>query len=387
MSSPHVAGIGALLTELHPDWSPMMIKSALMTTGYDLLSGADPFAQGAGHVDPNSAADPGLVFDHGFNDWLDFLVYGGSVKSLNTASISNGALLGSEIVTRTLTSVGSTSETYEFSASVAGIDVIATPSFFTIAPGASQQVELTLTVAGAAQSVYTSGFAYWTGDEGHVVRIPVVVKPAVVLADSEVQGVVDGAGDGSVDVSIGFGYTGSYFADVSGLAEGYSISGNVSATEGLDLYHFNNMPANTHFRLQTFDADTSVPGSDDLDLRLYYGPNGCGGPITLLGSSGSATSNEVIDVSNGPAGCYWLVVDYYAAANGDNSDYTLWAMPVFGDEGNTSVTAPLGAVAGTTETVTVGYSGLTLGARYLGILHHSNGGGEIARSIIAVDTQ
>src|SRR3954469_5362131 len=72
MSSPHVAGVAALLKQLHPDWSPMMIKSALMTTGYDVLDGGTPapntdpvliFRQGAGHIAPNSAADPGLVFD------------------------------------------------------------------------------------------------------------------------------------------------------------------------------------------------------------------------------------------------------------------------------------------------------------------------------------
>ena len=58
MSSPHVAGLGALLKDLHPDWSPMMIKSALMTTGFDVLDGPETnplviFRQGAGHVRPN----------------------------------------------------------------------------------------------------------------------------------------------------------------------------------------------------------------------------------------------------------------------------------------------------------------------------------------------
>ena len=42
MSSPHVAGLAALFKELHPDWSPMAIKSALMTTGFDVLDGGTP---------------------------------------------------------------------------------------------------------------------------------------------------------------------------------------------------------------------------------------------------------------------------------------------------------------------------------------------------------
>ena len=59
MSSPHVAGLAALFKEQHPTWSPMAIKSALMTTGTDVLDGGTPapntnpvliFRQGAGHV-------------------------------------------------------------------------------------------------------------------------------------------------------------------------------------------------------------------------------------------------------------------------------------------------------------------------------------------------
>ena len=83
MATPHVAGVAALLKQLHPDWSPVAVKSALMTSAYDMVDAAgntanssDPaviFAEGAGHIKPNSAADPGLVFDSDVFDWLAFL--------------------------------------------------------------------------------------------------------------------------------------------------------------------------------------------------------------------------------------------------------------------------------------------------------------------------
>ena len=72
MSSPHMTALGALLHQAHPDWSPMMIKSAFMTTAYQGHD-YDAFNWGAGHVDPNKAVDPGLVFDSNLTDWLSFL--------------------------------------------------------------------------------------------------------------------------------------------------------------------------------------------------------------------------------------------------------------------------------------------------------------------------
>ncbi|XP_015872771.2 subtilisin-like protease SBT1.4 [Ziziphus jujuba] len=85
MSCPHVSGIAALLRKAHPDWSPSAIKSALVTTAYtvdnsgknieDLGSGKEstPFIHGAGHVDPNRALNPGLVYDLNGDDYVAFL--------------------------------------------------------------------------------------------------------------------------------------------------------------------------------------------------------------------------------------------------------------------------------------------------------------------------
>ncbi|KAL6996243.1 hypothetical protein U1Q18_006377 [Sarracenia purpurea var. burkii] len=85
MSCPHVSGLVALLRKAYPDWSPAAIKSALITTAYnldntgrnitDLASGDEstPFIHGSGHVDPNRALNPGLVYDSSFLDYVGFL--------------------------------------------------------------------------------------------------------------------------------------------------------------------------------------------------------------------------------------------------------------------------------------------------------------------------
>ncbi|XP_016499907.1 subtilisin-like protease SBT1.1 [Nicotiana tabacum] len=87
MSCPHVSGLAALLKSVHRDWSPAAIKSALMTTAYTLdkkrtpiadavsetsLS-ATPFAIGSGHVDPEKASNPGLIYDISTEDYLHYI--------------------------------------------------------------------------------------------------------------------------------------------------------------------------------------------------------------------------------------------------------------------------------------------------------------------------
>ncbi|MGC9333253.1 MAG: S8 family serine peptidase, partial [Anaerolineae bacterium] len=69
MSAPHVSGAAVLLRQMHPDWTPAQVKSALMATAYqevvdlDGVTVADVMTQGAGRIDLGAAADPGLTFD------------------------------------------------------------------------------------------------------------------------------------------------------------------------------------------------------------------------------------------------------------------------------------------------------------------------------------
>ncbi|XP_073058769.1 subtilisin-like protease SBT5.4 [Primulina eburnea] len=138
MSCPHVSGVVGLLKTLHPEWSPAAIRSAIMTTARTRdntinpmmdadYSKATPFAYGSGHIRPNRAMDPGLVYDLTVNDYLDFLCGSGynqtimrsfsggnyncphrySLTNFNYPSISITKLVsGSITVTRKLKNVG-----------------------------------------------------------------------------------------------------------------------------------------------------------------------------------------------------------------------------------------------------------------------------------------
>ncbi|KAJ3669484.1 hypothetical protein LUZ60_011434 [Juncus effusus] len=85
MACPHVSGVATLIKAAHPDWSPAAIRSAMMTTAYvrDSLGGeltdessgnrSVEWAHGSGHVDPEKANDPGLVYDLSAEDYINFL--------------------------------------------------------------------------------------------------------------------------------------------------------------------------------------------------------------------------------------------------------------------------------------------------------------------------
>ena len=59
MATPHGAGAAALLLQLHPEWTPDNVKSALANTSLDL--GYDAYTQGAGRIQLVPAANTPAV--------------------------------------------------------------------------------------------------------------------------------------------------------------------------------------------------------------------------------------------------------------------------------------------------------------------------------------
>ena len=205
MSSPHVAGLGALFKELYPSWSPMAIKSALMTSAGDVLDGPNTnplviFRQGAGHVRPNLAANPGLVFDSDSTTGSPScaeprrvstrrpaplcraLGFSLDPSDMNVASIAIGDLPGSADRHAPGDQCRRSAATYTPTVTgMAGFVVEIGPASLVLAAGETAEFTVTFTRTTATLGAYTGGQLTWS-DGGTNVRIPLVVRPIVLSA-------------------------------------------------------------------------------------------------------------------------------------------------------------------------------------------------------------
>jgi len=408
MSAPHVAGLAALLKDLHPDWSPMAIKSALMTTGTDVLDGGTPapntnpiliFRQGAGHVAPTGAADPGLVYDSGFNDWLAFLCgattgvtpatctalsgagYSLDPSDLNVASIAIGNLAGSQTIRRTLTNVGTATATYSAVISgLAGMTTVVTPSSVTLAPGENRAFTITFTRMTAPVNAYVGGQLTWT-DGLHRVRSPVVIRPLALAAPAEVSST-----GGPINYNVTFGYTGSFTASPRGLVAAATAAGSVTDDPGdafdpmgpgVVSFPVTIDPGTSYARFSLFDAKVS-PASD-IDLYVYRNSDNA-----LVAASGGGTSNEEANLLNPSAGGYTVYVHGFAVPGTATFTLFTWRLGTTA-AGNMAVTAPAAAVTGATGTIGLTFSGLTPGTKYLGSVVYGGLAGLPSPTIVRVD--
>ena len=247
MSCPQVSGTVGLLKKIHPHWSPSAIRSAIMTTGqyhmlkfqqscilYSLrfliivnmnncwlmlttiwipartrnnvrqpmangtLEEANPFNYGAGHLWPNRAMDPGLVYDLTITDYLNFLCSIGynatqlsrfvdepyecppnpmSVLDLNYPSITVPSFSGKVTVTRSLKNVG-TPATYAVRTEVPSELLVKVEperlKFEKINEEKTFKVTLEAKRDGEG-SGYIFGRLIWSDGE-HYVRSPIVVN-------------------------------------------------------------------------------------------------------------------------------------------------------------------------------------------------------------------
>jgi hypothetical protein len=424
MSSPHVAGVYALLKQAHPEWSAAMAKSALMTTAYqdvkdnDRVNKADPFDMGSGHINPGgkwrkgSITEPGLVYDAGFFENLGFLcdvapeVFSnpagtcGSLESngvpilaynLNYPSIGISEVVGSQTVIRTVTSIASRRETFKANISApAGYSVTVNPNRLTLNPGDSATFEVTVTNNSAPIGEWRFGSLTWKGGD-YKVYSPIAVKGALFDAPAEISG----SGDtGSASFDVKFGYNGSYTAAPHGLEPATVTTANVLqdpdqnfapsdvAAGGANLHQFT-LSGVAHFRIAMPPEATEA--NADLDIFVYDPSN------TLVATSTAGGTDELVDISDPVDGTWSVYVHGWSAPGGD-SDYTMWTWAVpLASGGSLSVdSAPASATVGAVETITVSWTGLTSGSTgdwYLGAVSHTGPSGLMGLTLVNVDNR
>lgn len=387
MSSPHIAGMAALLKQEHPTWSPAAIKSALMTTttGVKLASGAeDParFGYGAGHANPNGAAAVGLVYDAGTPDYSAFLcglalyspssapcqAYGSiSPWNLNLPSLTS-EVVGRQTIQRTVTHVGTGTATYNGSATIPGFSATVSPSTLTLAPGAQGTFTVTALRTDAAMGEWKFGNLDWS-DGTNTVRSPVTLKALALAAPELIQ---DARVRANKLFTVATGYDGTLKAATVGLVPAIRTSGVVAVGGHNGCNQTISVPAGSDWlRVALFNSDTAGNGLDDIDIEVRNS-----NLSVVVAGSYNEGSNELINIPAPPAGTYRVCVFGYGTSRPVTSlAYTLshWLVaPGSGIPNSLRVSTPSTVVTGGTGTVAFLWS-VPAGQRYFTTANFTDG--------------
>ncbi len=422
MSSPHVAGMMALLKEIHPDWSAAELKSALMTSAHqnvkdnDRRSQADPFAMGAGHLDPGrpntrgTSFQPGLVYDANFFDYLGFLcdAYPADISAgncafldsigvptdavdLNYPSIGIANLAGSQTITRTVTNVTAEPGYTIFNAHVDapdGYKVKVTPSNIKLEPGQSATYQVTITNQNAPIGEWRHGAVTWKRGR-YEVRSPISVRGTSLAAPGAIaEEGVEGAGS----LPVRFGYTGDYTAAAHGLVPATVTSGNVlqdpdqsfdpSDVDAGGAVKVDVEASGAAALLIAMPPDAVADPAIDIDL-FVIDQNG-----QQIATSTSGGTDEAIFLPLPDDGIYSIYVHGWQTA-GPSADFDLYTWVISATPGGNLVIddAPASAVTALETDVDYSWSGADAGQWHIGAVSHSNGDGLLALTLIDVDNR
>ncbi|MGW5049529.1 S8 family peptidase [Actinokineospora sp. NPDC004072] len=414
MAAPHIAGMAALLIQRHPGWSPMAVKSALMTSAKttdnqrkpiptDAGAAATPLDYGAGHVSIADAIDTDLVYDSGAQQW-DRLLCGVAVtppggscqgvtpidaSDVNLASIAIGDLAGKQTVTRTLTNTGRHAHVLHPKVTgLAGLSASVSPRVLVIPPGQSRSYKVTFTRTSAPLGAYVFGDLTWTPVRGAPVRSVIAVKPVFAAVSAELRGT---GSAGSAEAAVQPGFTGTLTASVVGLAKAAENTAELRNPTGANFDTANptagehtakftvTVPAGTTYvRWSTFDAD--VAAGTDLDVFVYRA-----GTTTLVNSSAGSTAEEWVSVNNPTAGSYDVYVDLYDGPAQQVKQFTFLLGSAAA--GNLTATpASQQATAGAPTKVTAAWSGLPAGGRWVGRVLYGDGTTTGASTLVWVNS-
>jgi subtilisin family serine protease len=336
MASPHTAGAAALLRSVHPDWTPLEIKSALMMTAaidLTLADGrqpADPWDRGAGRLDLSRAVRVGLVLEESGPAFeaADPLL-GGSPETLNLPSLQQMTCVLECNWQRVFRSPGQDSQApgaagtrwTVASSSASGVHIAANPSSFQVVAGDA------VTVAFAASAPDANpgdppAFAQVTltpDDGGPPLRLPVVIQmsadnfPTNILFTGD-----DRSGTGQLEGLQYYQAIPALTLKAHGMTEGIETmleleEDPTQAAPYDDLSQVYWMTLDVASGTQRIVALTESVESADVDL--FLGTGNSPSAASEVCRSSTTTASEYCQLLEPPPGEYWVLVQNWEASN------------------------------------------------------------------------
>jgi uncharacterized repeat protein (TIGR01451 family) len=354
MSSPHVAGAGALLMQAHPTWTPAEIQSAMMLTADTGIldsdgTPADPFDMGNGRVALEDATAAGLIMSVPNSDYTNANpASGGDPKTLNVPSMANSQCVAECSWERTVTAT--TAGSWNATATAdSGVDLTVSPTSFTLAEGESQVLTITADVTAAAVGVWSFG-EVTLADAGPPDGIPDSHMPVAVKSST-------GALPGSVDIQARRDAGSVVANDLTSIeiteltVETYGLTrANVdeimldedptnsnpydNINDGTVWYTTVDVPEGGGLRLVAETYDTTAP-----DLDLYVGTGDTPSAATQVCFSATGSALEYCNIDNPIEGTYWVLVQNWESSGMTDPVKVATAL-VTDDEGNMLVEGP-----------------------------------------------
>lgn len=413
MSSPHVAGLGALMRGLHPDWSPAQIQSALMTTANSAHQArtpegdgaATPFDMGAGRADMTQAGRAGFVLDENATNYrsADPLA-GGNPAALNIASLTDGNCISQCSWTRVIQSSWSQPVEWTLSTSSATtITLTAEPAAFTLAPGASQTITVAANVPAQSIDKWFFGELLFTPTNPDVApaHFPVAVRSSA--GESPTRVAIETRRDQGryaiedIETIAVEELTVQIYSDEPQLSE-LELALDPTNEDPYDfaaggLYSTTIAVAETAKQLVIETKNSTAP---DLDLYVGIDTNGNGTPEAdeELCRSTSGSADEICDfrLSDGTLipGVYWIVVQNWSGSGADTDSFTLSTLLIDdSDTGPLSASGPASVTAGEPFDLHIGWNipGFAPGEQRYGVLELVDAQSGASMSTIGITLQ
>ncbi|HEX7313418.1 MAG TPA: S8 family serine peptidase [Pyrinomonadaceae bacterium] len=317
-SGPHVSGVAALLKQAHPDWTPDMIRTAMINTATNMRSASGTprndgaqsdsiIDQGGGLVDVKAAVNtkalmgvagdginvPGILGSHSFGEW----------------AVLNNRVENTRGVFVTIRDLSGQGGTYNLSTAnnralnLPGFSATVTPSSVNVPAGGEATFAVGITVDGnVARDTATKQLQWYVvaqrAGSGDRLRMPCYVKVTQSLPANDISGSETETLGGTVLV----GDTGVQRDNdlyVAGGASYVDVPVNVDAAtkklEGTLTWDYTDVP----------EAGVGLP---DLDFMLFD-PNG-----NQIDDSGNSSGPEHVAADTTIPGTY--VYRVYGWANG-----------------------------------------------------------------------